>query len=58
MEQLASVNQSIGKDVRKDYHVFVINSNASDWQFECFCEKDFNEVKYEELKKEILSNCA
>jgi len=58
MEQLASVNKSIGDDVRKDYYVFVINSNSNDWQFECFYEKDFNEVKYEELKKQILANCG
>jgi len=58
MEQLAGVNKSIGQNVRKDYYVFVINSNASDWAFECFYEKDFNEVKYEELKQQILSNCG
>ena len=37
-----------------DYHVIVVRSNESfDMVFECFYEKDFNEVKFEELKKII-----
>jgi len=58
IEQLENVDKSIGDDVRKDYHVFVINSNSNDWQFECFYEDDFNGAKYEELKKQILASDA
>ena len=37
-----------------DYHVIVVRSNeSSDIVFECFYEKHFNEVKFEELKKII-----
>jgi len=58
IEQLKNVDKSIGDDVKKDYHIFVINSNSNDWQFECFYEDDFNGAKYEELKKQILANCG
>ena len=39
----------------KDYHILVIVTDVKDVQFEVFYEKDFNEVKYEELK-EIVNN--
>ncbi len=35
----------------KDYHVLVHSHFGKDVKFDCFYEKDFNEVKYEELKK-------
>lgn len=40
----------------KEYHILTVNSpEVNDIQFEVFYEKDFNEVKYEELK-EIIRN--
>lgn len=34
-----------------DYHVLVLASNfTKEPEFKCFYEKDFDEVKYEELK--------
>jgi len=37
-----------------DYHVLVYSTTKDDIKFECFFEKDFNEVKYEELRQLIL----
>ena len=35
-----------------DYHVLVYSQYITDdLKFDCFYEKDFNEVKYKELKK-------
>jgi hypothetical protein len=34
-----------------DYHVLVYSSDKEEIEFKCFFEKDFNEVKFEELKK-------
>lgn len=34
-----------------DYHVIVLMCNVDEPKFEAFYEKDFNEVKFEELKQ-------
>lgn len=34
-----------------DYHILVYSHFGEDVKFDCFYEKDFNDVKYEELKK-------
>lgn len=39
----------------EDYHVIVFNGMCDNLKFDCFYEKDFNEVKFEELK-EIVRN--
>ncbi len=45
-----NVLTEIGKDL-KDYHVFVyLSESIKDPVFQCFYEKDFDHVKYEELK--------
>lgn len=42
------------KDFLEDYHVLVyINSSSEDFHFNTFYEKDFDEVKLEELKQFI-----
>lgn len=42
------------KDLTEDYHVLVyMNPNSEDFQFNAFYEKDFDEVKFEELKQFI-----
>jgi len=35
----------------KDYYVLIYVSDAKTCKFQCFYEKDFNKVKYEEFKK-------
>lgn len=45
-------------DKMSDYYVFVYISKQEDVKFETFYEKDFNEVKYEELKQIIISNLS
>jgi hypothetical protein len=39
-----------------DYYVLVYLSNLEEAKFEAFYEKDFNKVKYEELKQIIIDN--
>jgi hypothetical protein len=39
----------------KDYHIIIFEINSEEPTFQCFYEKDFNEVKYKELK-EIVKN--
>jgi len=36
-----------------DYHFLIYPYYGKNIKFECFYEKDFNEIKYEELKKII-----
>lgn len=38
------------RDIEKDYYILIHRGNGSGVKFECFYEKDFNEVKYDELK--------
>ncbi len=40
-----------------DYHVLFYNTYKEEFQFECFFEKDFNHVKFEELKQ-IVKDAA
>ena len=37
-------------DKFNDYQILVYPHSGDDVKFDCFYEKDFNEVKYEELK--------
>lgn len=39
-----------------DYHILVVPSNVDEPKFEAFYEKDFNEVKFEELKQIVKDN--
>ena len=38
-----------------DYHIFFVVNEQQSVTFQCFYEKDFNHVKYEELK-ELIKN--
>ena len=49
-DQMDSIQKNLYKQF-KDYHVLVYCAFEDDIRFECFYEKDFNEVKYEELKQ-------
>jgi hypothetical protein len=35
----------------EDYYILVYRTSSSELEFRCFFEKDFDEVKYEELKQ-------
>ena len=39
-----------------DYHVLVYTHNKDDIEFKAFYEKDFNEIKFQELKDIVNSN--
>ncbi len=48
-----------GKDSRKampDYHVIVAMSDIKEIDIKVFYEKDFNKVKFDELKEIVKSN--
>jgi len=52
--QRAQVQQDL--EIRMDdYHVIVYRQNGEEPLFQTFYEKDFNQVKYEELKQ-IVNN--
>lgn len=38
-----------------DYYVLVVRNSVSKITFKCFYEKDFDEIKYEELKQLITN---
>lgn len=53
-EAYEKTSKEIGrrKDLLEDYHVLVyINPRSEDFHFKTFYEKDFDEVKLEELKQ-------
>lgn len=39
-----------------DYHVLITVNKVDDFEFQVFYEKDFDQVKFEELKKIIKEN--
>ena len=41
------------KNKFKDYDTLLYTHNGDEVKFDCFFEKDFNKVKYEQLKKII-----
>ena len=53
------IGQAITKDIEtaaakklgEEYHVLVVSTTGSNITFEAFYEKNFNQVKYEELKE-------
>ena len=55
-ENFDSISHYLNNEI-KDYHCITILSNVEDFKFQVFYEKDFNEVKYEELKQIVKENC-
>jgi hypothetical protein len=53
IDDVAPLMESI-TDKFSDYHVLFYTSEEREFEFKCFYEKDFNEVKFEELKKMVL----
>jgi hypothetical protein len=49
-EQVHNIRKAIERKI-KDYHVLVYTSNTSEFDFKCFYEKDFDNVRFEELKE-------
>lgn len=39
-----------------DYYSLVYFTNANEVDFKCFYEKDFDDIKFEDLKQFVLSN--
>ena len=54
-ENIADIQESIEEGM-KDYYLLIYDYTGRDIKFQCFYEKDFNEVKYEELKFIIKHN--
>lgn len=55
-EQVEEVQKNLERKL-KQYYPLVYLTNGSDIDFKCFFEKDFDEVKFEELK-EIVRNAV
>ena len=54
IEELHKINRSIqDQSIDEEYHVFILPVHG-DSDVEVFYEKDFDEVKYEEIKKMIF----
>ena len=53
MEQQAKIAEDLNKMMGKDYYILVFIAAVTEPRFQVFYEKDFNEVKYEELKEYI-----
>jgi|LakMenEpi03Aug12_release.lakeMendotaPanAssembly.Ray.scaffolds.fasta_scaffold3184345_2 hypothetical protein len=49
-EQVHNIRKAIQRKI-KDYHVLVYTSKTSEFDFKCFYEKDFDNVRFEELKE-------
>lgn len=49
-ESLSELQKKFERDM-PDYHIIVYTSDGYQIKFEVFYEKDFNEVKYKELKQ-------
>jgi hypothetical protein len=49
-EQVQNIRKAIQRKI-KDYHVLVYTSKTSGFYFKCFYEKDFDNVRFEELKE-------
>lgn len=52
--EIHKIRKSLQKDI-PEYHILVFNHYKDDIEFNAFYEKDFNEVKFEELKQ-IVQN--
>ncbi len=54
LSDIETLNNKISEKMN-DYHVLIYVSNSDGYIFEVFYEKDFNQVKFDELKK-IIKN--
>ena len=52
-QKLIRTQNNIKKMVNGEYHILIYETPLPDPTFQVFYEKDFNEVKYEELKSII-----
>lgn len=54
VDSIEKIGKNLESKIGQDYYGLVYRSNClDDLQMQVFYEKDFNEVKYEELKKII-----
>lgn len=50
IEKIENSQKSLERKL-EDYYVLVYMTSENEIQFKCFYEKDFDDVKFEELKK-------
>lgn len=59
LSEISTMYEDISSaSISDDYYVLFVEGDSGDFEFECFFEKDFNHVKYEELKQIIKDSCA
>tara|TARA_R110000737_G_scaffold295887_2_gene302527 strand:- start:44 stop:262 length:219 start_codon:yes stop_codon:yes gene_type:complete len=51
-EEFAKIEEVL-KNKLNDYHLLMVQANVDDFNFKVFYEKDFTEIKYDELRKLI-----
>lgn len=56
IEIIARIQETLEEKLEQ-YYPLVYTTSGSEMEFKCFFEKDFNEVKFEELK-EIVRNAV
>lgn len=55
-QSASTIRKIVRKAVDNEYHVIIVSvDQEQEPKFEVFYEKDFNEVKYEELKSIIIN---
>lgn len=52
-DQLKNIIEA-GRGTMPDYHVLAVRGVSENFEFHAFYEKDFNETKFEELKKLVI----
>lgn len=57
-QRMHEMRESIGDTICDEYLVLIVNTDKSEWEFQCFYEKDMNKVKFEELKNIVKESCA
>jgi hypothetical protein len=55
-EEVFSAFQKSLENKMPEYYVIFYYTNSTEVEFKCFFEKDFDDVKFEELKKIVIDN--
>lgn len=52
--EVLEIVEKTTNNFNNEYHILAYISSSDVIEFQCFYEKDFNEVKYDELKKIVM----
>ncbi len=57
IEQIEEIQKNLEQKFEQ-YYTLVYTTNSSEIEFKCFFEKDFDVVKFEELKQIVRDACC